>query len=214
VQRRRVWPRGIGEGRTLSKAISPRARLGRGNACGCAGAAMRGLYGENSAMRPAAPAAAEISLHTSDSARARRAEHRVEHELRAVRRRSSLASTSCAPSHSTPTTLTRRRGKSRRRQDRARPRRRAGGAHRRPPPRRRSGRWSPLRAERLHDPHGAEIFGREGGRFGQRVLRPPRAGAHRAPRGDQRQHDERDRDQHQAGELRAGETIIRWRRRT
>ena len=59
-------------------------------------------------------------------------------------------------------------------------------------------------AEGLHGPHRAEVFGGEGAGFGERVLRVARAGAHRAAGRHQRQHDDRNGDQHQPRKFGAG----------
>ena len=58
--------------------------------------------------------------------------------------------------------------------------------------------------EGLHDAHRRQALGRESGRFGQRVLGPPRPLANRATRSEKRQHDDRNRREHISREFRAG----------
>ena len=63
----------------------------------------------------------------------------------------------------------------------------------------------PLVRERLHGARGGEVFGGVGGGLRQRILRAARQAAHRTPEGDERQHGERDGEQHQQREVRAGD---------
>ena len=75
------------------------------------------------------------------------------------------------------------------------------GALDRPPEPRRAPLFG---AEGLHGADRPEALGREGGGVGQLILRVARALAHDPARGDQRRSDNRNGDQHQRRELRAG----------
>ena len=61
----------------------------------------------------------------------------------------------------------------------------------------------PLAGIGLHGPDRADQLGRIGGGIGERILRAARQPPHPASERDQRHHDQRNREQHEAGELRA-----------
>ena len=63
----------------------------------------------------------------------------------------------------------------------------------------------PLAGIGLHGADGADQFGSVGGRIRQRILRAARQPAHPAAERDQRNHDHRDRQQHETGKPRAGD---------
>ena len=153
-------------------------------------------------MRAAAPAADDTSLHTSESCPSALArEHRVEHELRQR-----------AAGHAPGQDVLRAKpqdaddaGEREEDGDDGEQRARARGAARRLVGVLHRAAEAPdgggLRVERLHGPHRAEILRREGGGFRQRVLRAARTLAHRAARGDERQHDHGNGDQHEPRQL-------------
>ena len=70
-----------------------------------------------------------------------------------------------------------------------------------------------LGREGLDDADRADRLPGEGGGIRQHVLRPARAQPHAAAETDQRQHDDRQRHQHEAGERRAGHDHHRHARR-
>ena len=51
--------------------------------------------------------------------------------------------------------------------------------------------------ERLHGAHGGEVLGRIGRSLRKRILRRPRQAPHHAAIADERQHDQRNGDEHQ-----------------
>ena len=188
---------------TSSKAIAP-VRVSPAAASGLAGAAMAGFSASSSARRSAAPAAwREFAPDLRQRAERAGGEHRIEQELaeraRATWRRTS---TSREPNHSTADD----RGEDREDRDEGEDAR--AQAPRSAPPRRRLRRRREKRpvtsaslVKACKRAHRADLLAGIGGRAGQRVLRGARLAAHRAAEGDQRQHDQRDRGDHQAGQL-------------
>ena len=197
VEHRSVLPRRIMEIAPPSKATSPRA--GVGSATGCAGTVIGGLHrqdleqplGGAGSLRDLAP-----TWLSSPSAPA--AKHRIEHELSEPARRDPPAQDvlRADPQHQHDA------GENQENNESGQQRPRTGRLH----ARRGSAldRGAETRAhaafvgEGLQDAHGTDHFRGIGRGIRKRILRGARAAAHRAAEADQRQHDDRNRAEHES----------------